>query len=210
MLSNGTSGDINNVDVRGNQPRLPAYARMDRVAARVAAEVYQRLQHLPWRDAVSLSAMQRTVTLQRRRVTAEMQQWARDALARPLDAPRHPRERIYAERMQGSAGAPPTLDVLLQTFRIGDLAIATFPFEVFAEIGLEIKARSPFPQTFTTSLANGSEGYLPTKRQHALGGYETWFGTSRVELDAARIMTDALLEMLGGMATMQRESAAVP
>ena len=78
--------------------------------------------------------------------------------------------------------APPTLDVVLQAVRIGDLAIATFPFEVFAEIGLEIKAKSPFAQTFTTSLANGSEGYLPTKRQHDLGGYETWLGTNRVEL----------------------------
>ena len=210
MLSNGTSGDINNVDVRGNQPRLPPYARMDRVATRLAAEVYQRLQHLQWRDAVALSAMQRTVTLQRRPITSEMQDWVREVLARPADAPRHPRERIYAERIQGSAGAPPTLDVLLQAFRIGDLAIATFPFEVFAEIGLEIKARSPFTQTFTTSLANGSEGYLPTKRQHALGGYETWLGTNRVELDAARIITDALLEMLGRLATPQRESGAVP
>ena len=113
-------------------------------------------------------------------------------------------------RSRGWRGASATLDVLLQAFRIGDLAIATFPFEVFAEIGLEIKARSPFAQTFTTSLANGSEGYLPTKRQHALGGYETWLGTNRVELDAARIMTDALLEMLGRLATPQRESGAVP
>jgi hypothetical protein len=203
MLSNGTSGDINNIDVRGGQERLPPYERMERVASRVAAEVYQGLQHLAWSDRVTLAAMQRAVPLQRRPITAEMHAWAREALARPADAPRHPRERIYAERIQGSAGAPPTLEVLLQAFRIGDLAIATFPFEVFAEIGLEIKERSPFAQTFTTSLANGSEGYLPTKRQHAFGGYETWLGTNRVELDAARIMTDALLEMLAGLAASQ-------
>jgi hypothetical protein len=203
MLSNGTSGDVNNIDVRGGQPRLPPYERMQRVAARVAAQVYQGLQHVVWRDQVTLAAAQRAVTLQRRPITSEMQAWAREALARPVDAPRHPRERIYAERILGSAGAPPRLEVLLQTFRIGDLAIATFPFEVFAEIGLEIKQRSPFAQTFTTSLANGSEGYLPTKRQHEWGGYETWLGTNRVELDAARIMTDVLLEMLAGLSPSQ-------
>ena len=175
------------------------YERMERVAARVAAQVYQGLQHLAWRDHASLAAAQRTVTLQRRPITPEMAAWVTAALARPVDAPAHPRERIYAERIRGSAGAPATLDVILQTLRIGDLAISTFPFEVFAEIGLEIKARSPFAQTFTTSLANGSEGYLPTKRQHELGGYETWLGTNRVELDAARIMTDVLLEMLAGL-----------
>jgi hypothetical protein len=199
MLSNGTSGDINNVDVRGGQPRLPPYERMERVATRVAAEVYQGLQHLAWRDHVSLAVAQRTLTLRRRAITPEMAAWAEAALARPVDAPRHPRERIYAERVQGSAGAPPTLEVVLQAIRIGDLAIATLPFEVFAEIGLEIKAKSPFAQTFTTSLANGSEGYLPTKPQHDLGGYETWLGTNRVEVDAARIMTDALLEMLAAL-----------
>ncbi|MBA2353957.1 MAG: neutral/alkaline non-lysosomal ceramidase N-terminal domain-containing protein [Acidobacteria bacterium] len=210
MLSNGTSGDINNVDVRGNQPRLPAYARMERVAVRVAAEVYQGLQHLAWRDHVSLAAAERTVTLQRRPITTEMQAWAKAALARPADAPRHPRERIYADRIQGSTGAPPTLDVMLQAFLVGDLAITTFPFEVFAEIGLEIKAKSPFAQTFTTSLANGSEGYLPTSRQHGFGGYETWLGTSRVEPDAARMMTNALLEMLAGLAASRPARPAAP
>lgn len=208
MLSNGTSGDINNVDVRGGQERLPPYERMGRVASRVAAQVYQGLQQVTWRDHVTLAARQRALTLQRRPITPELQAWAREALARPVDAPRHPRERIYAERILGSAGAPPSLEVLLQAFRIGDLAITTFPFEVFAEIGLEIKKRSPFAQTFTTSLANGSEGYLPTKRQHAFGGYETWLGTNRVELDAARIMTDALLEMLTDLSASQPPRAA--
>lgn len=199
MLSNGTSGDVNNVDVRGGQPRLAPYERMERVANRVAAQVYQGLQHLTWRDYVPLASAQRTLTLQRRRVTPELAAWARKALARPADAPTHPRERIYAERIQASAGAPPTLEVVLQTLAIGDLAIASLPFEVFAEIGLEIKAKSPFGQTFVTSLANGSEGYLPTAGQHQLGGYETWFGTNRVEFDAARRMTDTLLEMLAGL-----------
>lgn len=206
MLSNGTSGDVNNVDVRGGQVRLAPYERMARVANRVAAEVYQGLQQVVWHEHVSLAAAQRTLTLKRRSITPEITAWATAALARPVDAPKHPRERIYAERIQGSAGAPPTVDVVLQAFRIGDLAIATFPFEVFAEIGLEIKSKSPFARTFTTSLANGSEGYLPTERQHALGGYETWLGTSRVEPESSRLMTDALLEML---AALSREAKQV-
>lgn len=208
MLSNGTSGDINNVDVRGGQPRLQPYERMERVATRVAAEVYKHLQFLRWRDDAALGATQRVLTLGRRRATADLQAWAKDALARPTDAPRHPRERIYAERVQGSTTDPATIDVVLQAFRIGDLAVTTLPFEVFVEIGLEIKTRSPFPQTFTTSLANGSEGYLPTERQHALGGYETWFGTNRVQLDAARVMTDALIAMLGDLHAQAPAAAA--
>lgn len=196
MLSNGTSGDVNNVDVRGGQPALPPYERLERVASRVAAEVWKALPHLRWHDHATIAMAQRIVTLRRRPVTPALQSWATEALARPIEAPRHPRERIYAERLLGSRAAPPTLDVVLQAVRIGDLGIVTMPFEVFAETGLEIKQRAPTAQVFTISLANGSEGYLPTARQHALGGYETWIGTNRVELDAARTLTDSLLEML--------------
>jgi hypothetical protein len=66
---------------------------------------------------------------------------------------------------------------------------------VFVEIGLELKAKSPFEQTFTISHANGTYGYLPTVRQHELGGYETWLGTSTVEFQAAPKIVRALTGM---------------
>ena len=69
------------------------------------------------------------------------------------------------------------------------------PCEVFCEIGLEFRKRSPIQPAFLVSLAHGYLGYLPTPRQHALGGYETWLGTSRLEPQASVKMLDALLEM---------------
>jgi hypothetical protein len=92
---------------------------------------------------------------------------------------------------------PPTIDVVVQTHRIGDLAVAAMPFEVFAEIGLELKERSPIQPLMNISIANGSHGYLPTPEQHRLGGYETWIGVNKVQLDASVKMVDALVEMLG-------------
>ena len=62
----------------------------------------------------------------------------------------------------------------LQAFRIGDLAIATTPCATFTETGKAIKEASSFKCTFTISLANGYNGYLPPPEQHLLGGYETW------------------------------------
>jgi neutral ceramidase len=88
------------------------------------------------------------------------------------------------------------VSVPLQVIRIGELGIAAAPFEVFAETGLQIKERSPFNATFTIELANGSYGYLPTPRQHELGGYETWLGTNRVEVQTSEKMRDALLLMM--------------
>jgi len=54
----------------------------------------------------------------------------------------------------------------------------------------------PFARTFTMSLANGTYGYLPTAAHHELGGYETWLGTSRVEVEAESKIVTALLEMI--------------
>ena len=198
MLSNGTSGNINNIDFRGGQKRLPNYERMELVANQVAAEVFRAMQGIEYRDSVPLKISQRELTLETRRPTDKLMSWAREVLARPDSAPlRHPRERIYAERTLRMAEMPPRIDIPLQAVRIGDLAIVTIPFEVFVEIGLELKAKSPFPDTFAISLANGAYGYLPTVAHHELGGYETWLGTNQVEIQAAPKIVDALLQMLG-------------
>jgi hypothetical protein len=200
MLSNGTSGNINNIDFRGGQKRLPDYARMELVANQVAAEVFGAMQGLEHRDALPLKMVQRELTLETRRPTPTLIAWAKEVLSRPEGAPqKHPRERIYAERTLRMARMPPRIDVPLQALRIGDLAVVAMPFEVFVEIGLELKARSPFPATFAMSLANGSYGYLPTAEHHELGGYETWLGTNQVEVQTAPKMVAQLLEMLADL-----------
>lgn len=197
MLSNGTSGDINNIDFRGGQKQLPPYARMELVANQVAAEVFRAMQGVEYHDSVRLESLQHDLTLETRRPTEKLVTWAREVLARPAGAPpAHPRERIYAERTLRMNEMPPAIQVPLQALRIGNLALVGIPFEVFVEIGLEVKAKSPFPDTFVFSLANGAYGYLPTLAHHELGGYETWLGTNQVEIQAAPRIVDTLLQML--------------
>jgi hypothetical protein len=197
MLSNGTSGDINNIDFRGGQKRLPDYVRMEVVANQVAGEIFRAMQGIEYHDSVPLKVVERELVLETRRPTAAMVDWARGVLARPEGAPaRHPRERIYAERTMRMVDMPARIEVPLQALRIGGLAVVTIPFEAFVEIGLELKAKSPFPDTFVISLANGAYGYLPTVAHHELGGYETWLGTNQVEVQAAPRIVEALLQML--------------
>ncbi len=45
------------------------------------------------------------------------------------------------------------------------------------------------------SMANGYYGYLPTPEHHRLGGYETWLGTNRLEVDASPKILAKLLEL---------------
>jgi len=140
--------------------------------------------------------MRKELTLAVRRPTAEQLDYARKILERGEDAkPYHKREKVYATRTLRMHESPDEVSVVLQAFRIGELGICAIPFETFVETGLEIKAKSPFERTFTISHANGSYGYLPTVDQHKLGGYETWLGTSTVEVLAEPKITRVLLGM---------------
>ena len=88
--------------------------------------------------------------------------------------------------------------------RIGELGIAAVPTETYAETGLAIKQNSVLKPTFIVSLANGYSGYLPTPRQHELGGYTTWLARSSfLEVAAEPKLRTELLRLLGKVATTQ-------
>ncbi len=53
-----------------------------------------------------------------------------------------------------------------------DLALWSAPVELFSEISLQIRSRSPYRYTFYFGYANGWLGYLPTRKAFAEGGYE--------------------------------------
>ena len=201
MLSNGTSADVNNINFRGPAERHPPYAKMRIVAHDVADEVLKVYKSVKHHDWVQLRAAQTELTLNVRRATPEMIAFAENVLARGEDVKaNHPLEKIYAERVQQMEREwPDQVDIILQAFRIGDLGIAAIPFETFTETGLEIKAKSPFKPSFTISLANGSYGYLPTPGQHAMGGYETWLTTNKVQQDATVKIVAALMTLFEKM-----------
>src|SRR6476659_1328743 len=65
------------------------------------------------------------------------------------------------------------LAVEVQVISLGDdLAWVSLPGEIFVELGLSVKAGSPFRQTVIAELANGSIGYVPTRVAYAHGNYE--------------------------------------
>ena len=64
--------------------------------------------------------------------------------------------------------------------RLGSIAIATNPFELFLDYGNQIKARSLAEQTFLIQLANGTEGYLPTEKAEKGGHYSAFLSSGQV------------------------------
>lgn len=201
MMSNGTSGDINNIPFGVIRPPREPFEQIRLVAGKAADTAWTAHQKIGKHNpGARLGMVQREITIKYRRPTAQDVAEAKAVLAiKDKDAiEKLPRlAKNYAGSVIGAAErAEETLTVKIQAIRIGDLAVCGIPFETFVETGLDLKKRSPFPQTMVIGLANGRHGYLPTPEQHLLGGYETWLGTNVVQEDTSVIITKNLLEML--------------
>lgn len=197
ILSNGTSGDINNVNYAGSAPGKRAEFEQIRIVAdsvaRAAYAAYQQIEH---RANVTLAMAEQEIELGVRRPNEADLTRAREILAAKGKALQSLPE-VYARETVLLADYPPTVRLKLQALRIGQLGIAAIPCETFVATGLEIKKQSPLQPTFTIELANGYNGYLPTPEQHKLGGYETWRArSSYLEVDAATRIRTTILELL--------------
>ena len=201
MMSNGTSGDINNISFRVPRPRQKPMQRMNEVAQLVADRVLAAHKQVTFRKDITLAMEQTLLTLKNRQPTAKQIAYAKAVLAGNAPKPVSGLANAYAHRTLALANGPREEEIILQALRLGEVGITSIPCEVLCEIGLTLKAKSPLPQaTFTIELANGHNGYLPTPRQHTLGGYETWMGTCTLELLASLKIQKVLLEMLENVA----------
>ena len=81
--------------------------------------------------------------------------------------------------------------------QVGSLSLIGVPGEPFSETGMIIKERSPKEMTMCSCRTNGSNGYFPTRRAFAGGGYErdyTAFGPN-----CSEILADTAVEILEKM-----------
>lgn len=209
LMSNGTSGSTGSIERDGKQ--YPPFEWM-KVAARILAgetlKVIGRIEH---RADVTLANAESEITLAVRRPCEERVQWANDVLVNPDRPQPHRWSKVYAQESLHLSKFPKTKTLKLQALRIGDVGIAAMPCEVFAETGLAIKRESPHSFTFSIELANGYGGYLPTRQQHDLGGYETWPARSSfLEVDAESQIRAEALRLLRNVATRRRTNTLPP
>lgn len=108
------------------------------------------------------------------------------------------RETIGMWEWQRRVGTPELIEeVEVAVLELGDLAIATFPVELFSEFGRRVKGESPYRRTMVLSLTNGWHGYVPTLEAFSRGGYEPRLGLqSRLEKRAGEAMAETALRLL--------------
>ena len=72
------------------------------------------------------------------------------------------------------------IPIEVHVLRLGNLALATNPYELFLDYGNQIRARSHASQTFLVQLSCGSYGYLPTEKAEKGSHYSAYVssGTS--------------------------------
>jgi hypothetical protein len=207
IMSNACSGNINNVDVRAPSQTLPPYRRIEQVCDILAAESLRVWREINYADSIELNGSVEMVDLGVRRPSASEVAAARKRLesAPPEESTRdHYRDigHIYARETLLMEQYPKSMAVPIQALRLGQLGIATFPGEAFTELGLAVKAKSPFQATMAIELANAYHGYIPTVEGHRQGGYETWRAkSSYLEVEAAPKMTAAALRRLSAVSS---------
>lgn len=91
-----------------------------------------------------------------------------------------------------------TEKISITALELCGIGIVMLPFEVFAELGLAIKEKSPYNSTIIAELTNGSYGYIPTEKAFRReGGYETiTLCSSRFKEESGEIIVEKAVELL--------------
>ncbi len=144
-----------------------------------------------------------TMPLPLRRVTEEENAEARRKLAEFAERCRgkeitfedNAAMHVYAgvavryDRQQKESTVPSEIHVA----RLGDIAFATSPFELFLDFANIIRARSAAQQTFLVQLACDSKGYLPTKKAEKGGHYSAYVSSGHVGHEGGEILVENTL-----------------
>lgn len=195
IFMNGCCGDITHVDYSGEYPLIEnQHVMIGRKLADAVLGVYGKVNC----DAPDvLKAVKKTIEAKRRQFTKEQYDDAILKIAEYEKTLSTPREKI--DQSDDEFAKPTTGDVVIQemsyayaakelyehpimsetlkmhAIRVGDIVFSTMPGEIFHELGLDLKKRSPFGKNFIVELANGYHSYIATEKAYSEGGYETTF-----------------------------------
>jgi hypothetical protein len=199
LVANGTCGNLNHLDTSWRWPQGTAIEQ-HRIGTILGASVFQAYKHFAPVTAGPLRAKSERVELDLPEITpAEVEEAKQTLAATTDDRGGNFMKLVRSHRaldVAGRGGKPHCVEV--QAIALGnDVAWVSLPGELFVELGLAIKKRSPFPQTFVVELANESIGYIPDRRSYAEGNYEP--ESARCAAGSGERLVDAAVRLLTDM-----------
>jgi len=192
MFMNGAFGDINHVDVQDRNPRS-GIEQAKWMGEVLATEVLRVLPAAQPSATETLSERHRVLDIPLRPLAADVVQAARREFEAASPTGEMNAAQMYAREVVLLAESEnPTVAAEIQALRLGDAAFIGLPGEPFVELGLRLKQGSPFRHTYVAGLANGCEGYIPTRAAFDEGGYEVRTArSSKLHPDAGDMMVAA-------------------
>lgn len=200
MFAAGTCGDINHVDVTIRGQRNAA-----EIGGMLGETVAKKLSDLATVSKPALAVRSATVAAPLQSFTEEEIKTARHDMKLVDSSELSFLERVRAYKITAvGMRSGKTLPLEVQAFRLSDdVAIVTLPGEVFVDLGIAIKAGSPFKTTLVIELTNDAPGYIPTKQAFAEGSYETV--NSRVKTGGGEMMVQTAIGLLRELAEIKVE-----
>ena len=171
---NGCCVDINHFDMARSGSEQKGTIAAERSGRALAGEAIAQLSRLEAVEAGRVRAGSRTIQAALRIPSADDVAWAERAAGGELhgfDA--QGLDVVKAHRILELRDSPQThIPIEISSLAVGDAALVGLPGELFVELALAIKARSPFAHTFVAELCNDVIGYVPTRKAYDEGGYE--------------------------------------
>ena len=187
LFLNGCCGNINHYDYY-NQSHNQRHCRKGLFASEQIGEGLAKVVKEVQPDLVSeekeifIQGKYQKFPVPRRHATEEMKAWAAyymDKVERAKAAGEkyNPHDEICARQYleEDPNTVPAMAEIGIHVLQIGDTVYVGLPGEIFSEIGLKIKANSPFANTVVVELADGWEGYIPTDNALLAGCYESMY-----------------------------------
>jgi uncharacterized small protein (DUF1192 family) len=152
---------------------------------------------LPLVELPSVQEIEREIEALEKEIQ-ELEAQGRSAEAKRLQLA-YARERLKVLK-EGEASR--SVPVEVQLLRIGDeIAFFAVPGELFVEVGLKLKRAMGLPGSFVIAYANGSVGYLPSRRAEEWGWceHDDSYKLSERPANFSGAIEDVLLEALKKM-----------
>ncbi len=193
IFANGACGNLNHLNVNWAKAQTTP-AEANRLGTILAGAVFKAYMDLKPVGDTTLRTRSQVLQLPLPKVTPEDVQEAK-AIVEKKDKAKF-MEQVKAYKVldvERRAGTPQEVEV--QVITMGDtLAWVSLPGEIFVELGLSIKAASPFAQTHIAELANGSIGYIPNRSAYPEGNYEV--ESARCAEGSGELLVQAAVKML--------------
>jgi hypothetical protein len=210
LFCNGCCGNVTQVDYRIGFP--DTYQECQRIGYLLGVSALEAMQNEKVVTGNEIAVSREMVPLSRIDITDEQLAWANAIMKKvekegmpPIQADGIPDAQYAKDWIEMRKNQNVTDSVEVMVIRIGDVAFAGLPGEMFNEFGRDIKAKSPCRNTIVTGLTNDERAYFPTAVSFTQGlsgftpmitGYETTPGSTLYEIGSGEKLAESAVNQL--------------